>query len=81
MPRKIKSKYAPRTTDQRIGYFIEECGEALHAAGKSLRWGLRHSNPETPLADRKDNAQLLREEIWDLKRAIKMLERDLNNNY
>jgi len=42
----VLKKYKPRTLSQKVGHFIEECGEAMAAAGKSMRWGLESSNPE-----------------------------------
>ena len=48
----MKSEYEPKTLDQKMGYLVEECGEVLAAAGKSLRWGLDSCNPELPEAER-----------------------------
>ena len=34
----MKPEYEPKDTLQKLGYLIEECGEVLAAAGKSVRW-------------------------------------------
>jgi hypothetical protein len=44
----MKPQYKPRTTNQKLGYLVEECGEVLAAVGKAQRWGLENFNPETP---------------------------------
>lgn len=66
----MKSEYVPRTTQQKLGYLIEECGEVLAAAGKSLRWGLDSANPELPVAQRERNDAWLLRELVDLEQAI-----------
>ena len=70
MPRKMQSRYEPKTADQVLGYLVEECGEVLAAAGKSQRWGLASSNPELPENERELNMYWLAREIDDLERAI-----------
>ena len=57
----------------RLGKFIEECGEALAAAGKTVRFGWDSFNPE-PDATSETNERWLMREIDDLKEAIEMLE-------
>lgn len=42
----MKPGYEPKTVGQAIGYLVEEAGEVLAAAGKSLRGGLDSVNPE-----------------------------------
>ena len=37
--------YRPKTTEQALGYLVEECGEVLQAVGKSQRWGSRQRQP------------------------------------
>lgn len=39
----MKPEYEPKTVGQALGYLIEECGEAIAAAGKSIRGSPRHS--------------------------------------
>ena len=71
MAKTINPAYVPQTAEQRLGYLVEECGEVLQAAGKSLRWGLDSSNPELPQEKRETNSAWLRRELIDLERAIK----------
>jgi len=70
MPKVMKKRYEPRTDQQRIGLFIEECGEALSALGKSIRWGLDKYNPELPAYLRELNRDWLLRELADLERGI-----------
>jgi len=42
----MKPQYEPKTTEQALGYLVEECGEVLAAVGKTQRWGLESTNPE-----------------------------------
>jgi hypothetical protein len=67
-----KPQYEPATKREALGYFIEEAGEALAAAGKTLRWGWNSFNPE-PGASRETNVAWLRREVADLEEAIKRL--------
>lgn len=57
-----------------IGRFIEECGEALHAAGKIVRFGWDNYNPLSGNSA-EHNEVWLQREIQDLKEAIKRLEK------
>lgn len=72
-----RPEYEPTTPRARLGYLIEECGEAtieigkvLAAAGKSLRWGYRSYNPEMPEERQETNAAWLRREIENLRREL-----------
>lgn len=76
----MNPKYEPRTREQFYGYLIEECGEVLHAAGKTLRWGERSYNPDLPPAQREANVEWLRREMRDLRGAIDRLEGFLSDN-
>lgn len=58
-----------------LGRFIEECGEALAAAGKTVRYGWNSSNP-LPGASKEVNEDWLRREIADLEDAIDRLKRE-----
>lgn len=73
----MHSKYAP-THDSfiqhKLGYLVEECGEVMAAAGKSIRWGLDSVNPELPPEQQETNAQWLKREFRDLKYAIHLME-------
>lgn len=57
-----------------LGHFVEECGEALAAAGKTLRWGCGSVNPELPLHERETNAVWLQREMKDLREAMDRLQ-------
>jgi hypothetical protein len=71
----MKPEYEPKTRTQFYGYLIEECGEVMHAAGKTLRWGEASYNPEIPPAERESNLVWLRRELTDLRGAIDRMER------
>ena len=62
-----------------LGHFIEECGEALTAAGKTVRYGWNSVNPLPEAADkdgnRETNEQWLRREVADLENAISRLKK------
>lgn len=77
MPREIKEQYIPHSLEQKLGYLMEECGEVMHATGKSIRWGFQGANPEIPEEERITNAQWLLDELNDLKRAISWVENHL----
>ncbi len=66
----MKEVYKPVTDEQKLGYLIEECGEVLAAAGKTIRWGLDGYNPELKPKDRETNKEWLKRELIDLERAI-----------
>jgi hypothetical protein len=69
-----RPQYEPKTAEQRLGYLIEECGEVLAAAGKSVRWGLASYNPELPEDEQETNEQWLHRELLDLVAAIRRVE-------
>lgn len=73
--------YEPKTQEQAIGHLIEECGEVLAAAGKSLRWGLESVNPEIPVSEQETNREWLLREIEDLETAIANVKERLSINY
>ena len=58
-----------------LGRFIEECGEALAAAGKTVRFGWDSWNPLIPASQRETNEEWLRREVADLEVAIARLRR------
>lgn len=74
MPKHMKPEYIPTTPVDKLGYLVEECGEVLAAAGKTLRFGFDSCNPELPPEDRETNAVWLTRELHDLKRAIVLIE-------
>ena len=77
----MKPQYEPKTREQFYGYAIEEAGEFLHAAGKTLRWGEESANPDIPLEQRITNVAWLRSEMQDLRGALDRLERHLDENF
>jgi NTP pyrophosphatase (non-canonical NTP hydrolase) len=56
---------------ERLALFIEECGEALQVAGKTLRHGYMSSDPTRP--DAETNQALLVKEVGDVLVAIDFL--------
>lgn len=61
-------EYLPQGFNGKLSHVIEECGEVLAAAGKTLRFGLESSNPLT--SDPETNREWLLRELKDLKQAI-----------
>jgi hypothetical protein len=76
----VKPQYEPKTRGQFYGYLIEECGELMAAAGKTLRWGEDSFNPEIPAEQREDNIDWLLRELKDLKGAIRRFEKWAREN-
>lgn len=74
----MKPQYKPETDEQKLGYFVEECGEALAAVGKTLRWGLDGVNPELPEEEQETNRRWVLRELRDLTRAIRYVRDVLN---
>lgn len=64
--------------DKRLSHFIEECGEALQAAGKTQRWGVWSTDPTLPPHERESNLVWLRRELSDVKQAIERLEQSIS---
>ena len=77
----MKKEYMPETEQQILGYLAEECGEVVAAVGKTIRWGMESVNPELPENQQEMNWQWIRREIKDLKRAIRLYEKLLDDNY
>jgi len=73
----MKPQYEPITTDEKLGYLVEECGEVLAAVGKTQRWGLESVNPEIPVAQQETNREWVLRELKDLRSAIRRVEQDL----
>lgn len=74
----MKPQYMPHTREQFYGYLIEEAGEVLAAAGKTLRWGELSANPEIPMQQRVTNVAWLRAEMSDLENAIRLMREHLD---
>lgn len=70
----MKPEYEPIGQQSHLGYLVEEAGEVLSAAGKTLRWGLLSTNPELLPELRETNEAWLRREMVDLKRALSFME-------
>ena len=66
----MHERYRSRSAKQALGHVIEEMGEALAAAGKTMRWGPRSSNPELPFEQREINMAWLLRELKDVENAI-----------
>jgi hypothetical protein len=58
-----------------LGRLIEECGEVLVAAGKTVRYGWNSWNPNLPVAQRETNEEWLKREIKDVEFAIALLRK------
>lgn len=74
MGKTMLPQYEPRSVEARLGYLVEECGEVLQAAGKSIRWGLMSVNPELPKDEQETNVNWLLRELRDLERAIALVK-------
>jgi hypothetical protein len=64
-----------------LGKAIEEAGEFLAAAGKTLRWGWHSVNPELPPEQQEKNADWMVREIADLRGALDNLEFEMDQNH
>ena len=65
--------YTPQTTDAKLGYLVEECGEVLAAVGKTQRWGLDSVNPELDPNTAETNREWVLRELKDLEHAIALV--------
>lgn len=70
-------KYMRPGFDFALGKAVEEAGEFLAAAGKTLRWGLDSFNPELPKAQRETNEAWMRREMADLRGALDNLDKEM----
>lgn len=71
----MKREYIVDDFEHCLGHVIEECGEVLAAAGKTVRWGWMSVNPELPPSEQESNLIWLCRELGDLKGAIARLEK------
>lgn len=71
-------KYLRPGVDFAIGHAIEEAGEFIAAAGKTMRWGRDSVNPELPSEQQETNEAWMRREVADLRGALDRLEAALN---
>ncbi len=67
--------------DKVLIHVIEECGEVLAAAGKTLRFGPESYNPLLPEEDRELNIDWLLREITDLQWALKRLDQIVEKDF
>lgn len=74
----MKPQYMPKNAAQRREYLVEELGELLSALGKSGRWGYTSTNPEIPVSKRITNAEWVKNEIADVRRALNLFEPDID---
>lgn len=58
-----------------LAHLIEECGEAVSAAGKLARFGSFSFNPELPHGKREQNIDWLEREMADVENAIVTMRR------
>ena len=72
----MRPEYQPKTTPQKLGYLVEECGEVLAAVGKTQRWGLESRNPK-PGSSRETNREWILRELDDLENAIAFVRKAL----
>ena len=63
-------KYIRHDFDSCLGHLIEECGETLAAAGKTVRFGWSCVNPELPADEQESNIVWLKREMDDLQGAM-----------
>ena len=75
----MKPEYRPVTITQKLGYLVEECGEVLHAIGKTQRRGLDSFNPELG-ASRETNREWILRELADLESACTIVRRALDGS-
>ena len=76
-----EAKYLQAGFDKQLSHFIEECGEALAAAGKTQRWGPAGVNPELPPKEQESNLQWLMREMDDVEEAIGRLRETIENDF
>ena len=68
-------KYLVDDFDHCLGHAVEEAGEFLAAAGKTLRWGWSSVNPELPEHEQESNLLWLKREMDDLRGALDRLQK------
>lgn len=70
----VDRRYLRPGFDFALGHAIEEAGEFLAAAGKTLRWGRASVNPELPANEQESNEAWMRREMADLRISLDRLE-------
>lgn len=80
----MDDRYRSFTSSKALAHLVEECGEVLAAAGKTLRFGATSVNPDLPLLKQEKNIDWLLREMDDLERAMQtfkdMLEVELGSS-
>lgn len=66
----MQERYRSKDAKQALAHLVEEAGEMLAAAGKTLRWGPQSVNPELPPEQQETNIDWLNREIADVEQAI-----------
>lgn len=74
-------EFRPKDFDGALAHLIEECGEVLAAAGKTLRYGLASVNPLIPVEQRETNGSWLKREMEDLRLSLESLLAKLPEEY
>ena len=73
-------RYIVDDFDHCLGHAIEEAGEFLTAAGKTLRWGWISSNPELSPEKQESNLTWMRREMADLRDALARLQKVIDED-
>ena len=73
-------KYLQDGFEKQLAHFIEECGEALAAAGKTQLWGPWSVNPELPKNKQETNLAWLDRELQDVEGAIRRLRLTMHDS-
>ncbi|HYD07504.1 MAG TPA: hypothetical protein VEC60_17335 [Reyranella sp.] len=71
-------KYKPKTTKAKLAHLVEEAGEVVSAAGKSLRFGLDSVNPDLPRSEQETNRHWLMREMADLEAACRAVRKAID---
>lgn len=74
----VPTRYQSTNPRQALAHVIEECGELLAAAGKTVRWGWDSVNPEIPTDQQETNLDWLMRELDDLDFAISEFRKHIN---
>lgn len=60
--------------EEQTAHLIEEMGEAIQAAGKTLRWGAKSVNPLLPEHEQETNWNWIKREMADVLEAWDRLQ-------
>jgi NTP pyrophosphatase (non-canonical NTP hydrolase) len=74
----MDKRFLQRGFKNQLAHVVEECGEVLAAAGKTQRWGLYGVNPLLKPEDQETNREWLERELKDLQKAIKRLQKTID---